>query len=418
MSAASGSIATTDLKLESMTDGCDDSGPANIVGAGVAGLSVALALRQHGLPVRVLEQAPAITEVGAGLQISPNGTRVLRALGLDPAGIGDPARAVILHDARGRPLLHMPLPMPSAEAPGFFLAHRADLIAALERAARAEGAEIRLLQHLETASSAADCVDLSFANGARSGAGLVIGADGLHSALRPVLNGAATPFFTGQVAWRALIPGDGHSDGRVQVFMGPGRHLVSYPLRGGALRNLVAVEERSVWAAESWSQTDDPAALQTAFAGFGGPVPGWLEAVEVVNLWGLFRHPVAARWTDRQGRLAILGDAAHPTLPFLAQGANLALEDAWELAGALVAHDRIAALSTWEARRRKRVTSVIAAANRNAVLWHLRPPLAALAHLGLWLGGRIAPRAALLPFRPVHGYDATRFAPPPPVTCD
>ena len=266
MSAASGSIATTDPRLEPMTDGCDDSGPANIVGAGVAGLSVALALRQRGMPVRVLEQAPAITEVGAGLQISPNGTRVLRALGLDHASIGDPARDVVLHDARGRALLAMPLPPPSSTAPGFYLAHRADLITVLERAARAAGAEIRLLQQLETARSAADCVDLSFANGARSGAGLVIGADGLHSALRPVLNGAATPFFTGQVAWRALIPGDGHSTGRVQVFMGPGRHLVSYPLRGGALRNIVAVEERSDWAAESWSQSDDPAALRAADA--------------------------------------------------------------------------------------------------------------------------------------------------------
>ena len=382
--------------------------PAHIVGAGVAGLALALALGQRGRTVRLLEQAPAITEVGAGLQISPNGTRVLRALGLDPAGIGDASREVVLHDAKGRVLLAMPLP----KDPGFFLAHRADLIAALEAAVRAAGTELRLLQRLERAQCVSDGMELHLSTGATVEAELVLGADGLHSPLRAALNGAGQPFFTGQVAWRALIPGDGVADGRVQVFMGPGRHLVSYPLRGGALRNLVAVEERVAWAAESWSQTDDPAALRAAFAGFGGPVPGWLAAVEQVNLWGLFRHPVATRWTDGQGRMAILGDAAHPTLPFLAQGANLALEDAWELAGALAADDRVAALGAWEARRRKRAKTVIAAANRNAILWHLRAPVAPLVHLGMWLGGKVAPGAALLPFRPVHGYDATRVVPP------
>jgi salicylate hydroxylase len=250
-------------------------------------------------------------------------------------------------------------------------------------------------------------VRLDFATGAALSAPLVIGADGLHSVLRPVLNGPAAPFFTGQVAWRATIPGDG-AEPVVQVFMGPGRHLVSYPLRGGRLRNLVAVEERRSWVAESWSQTDDPEALRAAFAGFGGPVRGWLERVEAVNLWGLFRHPVAARWTDGQGRAAILGDAAHPTLPFLAQGANLALEDAWELAAHLARQaDTPAALAAWERRRRPRAEAVIAAANRNATAYHLRPPLSGFAHLALRLGGLVAPGAALKRFAWVHGYDAT-----------
>lgn len=376
--------------------------PVLVAGAGVAGLAAALALARLGARVEVLEQAPAIAEVGAGLQISPNGARVLTALGVPP--VGDRAAAVVLRDARGRDVVRMDLP---AVGPGFWLAHRADLIAALEGQARTAGVELRLLQSLVAAEVAQAGVTLRFANGAARNAPLVIGADGLHSVLRGALNGQGAPFFTGQVAWRATIPNDDAAP-LVQVFMGPGRHLVSYPLRGGALRNLVAVEERRGWVAESWSQTDDPAALRQAFRGFGGPVPGWLARVERVNLWGLFRHPVARRWTCGQGRLAILGDAAHPTLPFLAQGANLALEDAWELAAHLAATpDPAAAMARWQARRRPRAEAVIAAANRNAVAYHLRQPLAAVAHLGLRIGGRIAPGAALRRFAWVHGYDAT-----------
>ena len=377
--------------------------PVVVVGAGIAGLAAACALARQGAAVEVLEQAPEIAEVGAGLQVSPNGARVLAALGLDP--VGDRACAVILHDAAGRPVVTMPLP---ADGPGFWLAHRADLIDRLAAGARGAGVAVRLLQRLVGAEVVEAGVRLTFATGAEREVPLALGADGLHSVLRGVVDGAGAPRFTGQVAWRATIPGDG-ADPVARVFMGPGRHLVSYPLRGGALRNLVAVEERRVWVAESWSQTDDPAALSAAFAGFGGPVPGWLARVERVNLWGLFRHPVAARWSEPGARAAILGDAAHPTLPFLAQGANLALEDGWELAAHLAAiPDRAAALAAWQARRRPRAEAVIAAANRNAIAYHLRPPFSTLAHLGLRIGGRIAPGAALGRFAWVHGYDATR----------
>ncbi|MCC5988802.1 MAG: FAD-dependent monooxygenase [Pararhodobacter sp.] len=381
---------------------------ALVLGAGVAGLAVALALRRYGAEALVLEQAPEISEVGAGLQISPNGVRVLQGLGLDPAALGMRAEAVELCDMRGRLVTRMQLP---AE-PGFFLCHRADLVAGLAEALRAEGGRINLLQRVDqvTLGDGAQ-VEMRTVPGDRRKASLMIGADGLHSVLRGALNGAAAPVFTGQVAWRALIPGEGAAERPVvQVFMGPGRHLVSYPLRGGALRNLVAVEERNRWAAEGWNHYDDPGALRRAFTGFGGPVPGWLQAVREVLLWGLFRHPVAARWHDPEGRVAILGDAAHPTLPFLAQGANMALEDAWVLAAALASRpdDRGAALAHYQSLRAPRCAAIVRAADRNARAWHLRPPLAPVAHALVSLAGRVAPGLALGRFAWVHGHDATR----------
>lgn len=375
--------------------------PVLILGAGVAGLAVALALARRGAAVQVLDQAPVISEVGAGLQISPNGARVLAALGLDPGAFAGRAQAVILHDHRARPVTRMDLPQ---SGPGFWLAHRADLIGALLGAARAAGVAFRLGVRVEAATAGA----LTLAGGGRMAAPLILGADGVQSVVRQALNGASAPRFTGQAAWRALIPCDDPTP-IVRVYMGPGRHLVSYSLRGGRIRNLVAVEERAAWTAEGWSHLDDPAVLSAAFAGFGGPVPGWLAQVQTVNLWGLHRHPVAPIWADAGGNLAILGDAAHPTLPFLAQGANLALEDAWELAAALEAPGGLAA---WAAHRAPRAARVVAAADRNARAYHLAGPAAWVGHTALRVLGRVAPGAALRRFAWVHGYDAVAAAQP------
>jgi salicylate hydroxylase len=235
---------------------------------------------------------------------------------------------------------------------------------------------------------------------------LVIGADGVKSRIRAQLNGDRAPLFTGQVAWRAVIPGDGGAV-EAEVFMAPGRHLVSYPVRDGAFRNIVAVEEREIWAAEGWAHHDDPAALRAAFAGFGPRVRGWLSQVEDVGLWGLFRHPVAARWHD--GGIALAGDAAHPTLPFLAQGANMALEDAWVLAKALTQHDTQAAgLAAYQAARLPRATRIVQAANRNARLYHAAG-LRRLAFQGaMRLAGALTPDLPLRQFDWLYAHDVTR----------
>lgn len=386
--------------------------PVTVLGAGVAGLAVARALALRGAQVTVLEQADAIREVGAGLQISPNGAAVLQALGLGPAlaAVSLRAQAVVLRDGLdSSAVLRMDLARLRPEQ-GWHFVHRADLIALLLDGAREAGVTLRLLHKVEAVDLSGARPRVQLAQGGEVEAGLLIGADGLHSPLRIALNGAAAPFFTHQVAWRAVIPNDPGDAVEAEVHMGPGRHLVSYPLRGGAWRNIVAVEERRRWVEEGWSLRDDPMELRLAFAGFSPRVRGWLDRVEDVWLWGLFRHPVAQSWFRRlpDGAAVILGDAAHPTLPFLAQGANMALEDAWALAAALSGHDGdAAALAAYQAARAPRCARIVQAAEANARNYHLTGARRAVGHAALRLAGTVAPGMALRRFDWLYGFDVT-----------
>jgi salicylate hydroxylase len=378
-----------------------------IIGAGIGGLAVARALALHGADVTVLEQAGEISEVGAGLQISPNGFAVLDALGL-----GDGLRAgavqgrgVSLRDYRRGEVLRLDLGL--LQNQNYYFVHRADLIDLLANGARDAGVKIRLLQKAEQVIPGGK-PQIILSNGAKINADLVVGADGLHSKLRPVLNGQANPFFTGQVAWRAIVPNEAARGPQAHVHMGPHRHLVSYPLRGGRDLNIVAVQARAAWTEESWSLRDDPMVLRAAFSDFSPEVRDMLNRVEEVHLWGLFRHPVASVW--QRGGTALLGDAAHPTLPFMAQGAVMALEDAWVLADALTRGNTVAdGLTRYQQRREARVRRVVGAANGNARKYHLSfGPLRWAAHSALRLGGAMAPARMMTQFNWLYGYDVTR----------
>ncbi|WP_306046684.1 FAD-dependent monooxygenase [Nioella sp. MMSF_3534] len=379
-----------------------------VLGAGIGGLAVATALAQRGAQVRVLEQADAIREVGAGLQVSPNGAVVMKALGLGKAlaAAAPRARAVVLRDfRRGDPVFRLDL---DRDDRPYHLTHRADLIEILRQAATEAGVTVELGRKVEAVTTDDSATTLRFAGGSEESLPLVIGADGLQSQARAALNPATRPFFTGQVAWRCTIPLDAADTApEATVHMGPGRHIVTYPLRGGELMNVVAVEERDGWAAEGWNHKDRPEILRAAFADFAPEIRDLLFRADQVYLWGLFRHPVAKTWG--QGRLALLGDAAHPTLPFLAQGANMALEDAWVLADALDQEDHIAtAFTRYQALRKTRCARIVDAASRNAENYHLRPgPYRAAAHLALKLGARLAPNLAANRFDWLYGHDVT-----------
>lgn len=383
-----------------------------VLGAGVAGLAVARALAMRGAQVTVLEQAEAITDIGAGLQISPNGMAVLQALALGDGVAAQSVRAaaVVLRDGRdGSDVLRMDLAR-LRPAQGWQFIHRADLIDTLAKGAREVGVDIRLSVKVERIDLSGDHPRAVMADGSIHDAPLMIGADGLHSPMRQALLGRIAPFFTHQIAWRTVIPNHPSDPAVAEVHMGAGRHLVSYPLRGGTLRNIVAVEERRRWVEEGWSLRDDPMDLRVAFEEFSPRVRGWLDRAEDVWLWGLFRHEVSPEWQRvlPKGAVALMGDAAHPTLPFLAQGANMALEDAWVLVRSLAETDTMAAgLAAYQAARRPRCTRIVAAANANARNYHLSGVKRGVAHAALRLSGMVAPGLALKKFDWLYGFDVT-----------
>ena len=375
---------------------------AAIVGAGIGGLAAALRLARLGWEVSVHERAAELGEVGAGLQVGPNGMKVLDGLGVATEVLAHgarPDRVALCNGRSGRVVATVPMGATVAARHGaaYVQIHRADLAGILGRAVTQQGVEIALGSEVEDPET----LD----------ADVVVAADGVRSGLRQRLVPGAVAEFTGQVAWRALVPAGALPDpdlgARVSVYMGPGAHLVAYRLRQGSLWNLVAVEERDDWTAEGWSHPGDVDALRARFAGWARPVEPLLGAVEAPLVWGLFSHPELPRWSD--GRVVLLGDACHPMLPFLAQGAGMAIEDAWVLGRCLDRGDGIpAALLAYEAARKPRTTRVQRASQRNAVVYHQRNPLVRAAlHLGLGAVSGVAPGRLLAGFDWLYGEDVT-----------
>ncbi|WP_299661023.1 FAD-dependent monooxygenase [uncultured Ruegeria sp.] len=373
-----------------------------VIGGGIGGMAAALALRHQGGRVTLLEQAPELTEVGAGLQISANGMAVLRALGVaeDVPEAAQISGGTILRDyRRGRVISRVAAP---AAGPTYYY-HRADLLDLLHQAALRVGVDIRLGAGVASVCKHPGEAEIFLESGERLRAECAIAADGGRSVIRSIPNGPEAPEFTHQVAWRATIPWNQREDlPSASLTMGPGRHVVTYPLRDQRLMNVVAIEERSDWQKESWRYQGDPDDLRSRFADFGGPVRDVLSKIEEVHLWALFLRPVAQTWQN--GRLALLGDAAHPTLPFMAQGACLALEDAWVLARAFQDHSGVArALAAYEEARRPRARQVVAAAGANARNFHLRGPMRLAAQTALMaIGPRLARR-----YDWIYDYDVT-----------
>ncbi|HEX5201230.1 MAG TPA: FAD-dependent monooxygenase [Actinoplanes sp.] len=348
-----------------------------VIGAGIGGLSAALSLLAVGCDVQVYERSAALGEVGAGVQVSPNASRILHHLGLagELARVG--VRPLALHQRRwddGRTLLRTPLGEPLEDRFGFphYQAHRADLLAVLAAAVPAE--RIHLGHRLTGFQEDRGRVRLRFAGRDDAEVDVLVGADGIHSDVREALFGPEQARFTGCIAYRGLVPAERlcHLDIEVtaQVFMGPGRHFVNYYVSGKRLMNFVAIVEQDSWARESWTDRGEVADALTAFAGWHPQVQGMLSAVDETFVWALFDRPPLAHWS--RGRVTLLGDACHAMLPFMAQGAAQAIEDGATLAACLAGGaEPPAALREYERLRLPRASRMQALSSANKTRFHL-----------------------------------------------
>jgi salicylate hydroxylase len=333
-----------------------------VIGGGIGGLTAALALHRRGVDVTVFEQAPELGEVGAGVMIQPNGARILERLGLGEeltrfgARLGEGSTYFRMDGMPVGPILTTD----SAGWNGMFGMHRADLLAMLAGAlpdgvVRTGHACSRFEQDGTTAR-------LGFANGATVTADAVVAADGIHSGLRNNVTEPAEPVYSGSVAYRGLLSAEKLPDWPVdisQLWMGERKHFLVFPVRSGTLINYVGFIPREREALESWSAPGDPAALAEAFSGWDPEVEKLLSAVESTFWWGLYDREPLVRWT--KGRLTLLGDAAHPMLPHVGQGANQAMEDAVVLASLLARAGTGTvgqALTEYESIRRERTKAV------------------------------------------------------------
>ncbi|HSN73361.1 MAG TPA: FAD-dependent monooxygenase [Steroidobacteraceae bacterium] len=347
-----------------------------IVGGGIGGLTAALALLRSGHCVRVYEQARMLREAGAGLTLTPNATRVLQHLGLGPTleQIGNvPYRGAVLHWRTGEELVENTRASQLAARYGapYCQVHRADLQRALSDAVIAiDRSALRVDSRLIGVDQHDERVIARFENGATAAADVLIGADGLKSSVRRLLFGSGEPRFTGQVAWRGLVPAPQLACAALEppsaMSIGPGRIFTRYLLRGGALVNYVAIVCSDAWQEESWSTLGDRHELLDLYAGWSSSVRSLIDRTPTDGLfkWALFDRPSLPTW--RSSRCTLLGDAAHPMLPFLGQGAAMAIEDACILARALCDNEDVArGLATYERARIPR-TSWVAEASRAA----------------------------------------------------
>ncbi len=370
-----------------------------IAGGGIGGLTAALALEHFGHDVQVFEQAGILDEVGAGIQLSPNGVHVLSRLGVSARVLKDAFRPKALEmrlGRSGRRLFDIPLRRAAINRWGadYLHVHRADLVQALHdslvaRAPQAVSLGRKVVGYEQSETGVVATLD----TGERVLGDVLLGADGIHSVVRAQMLGTEAPRYTGMTAWRAIAPVSDLANGapppNATVWTGSRRHAVTYLLRGGSLANFVGVVERKAKHVESWTEQGSREDALADFQRWHPAVTDIIEAAPVLHRWALYDRDELPKWRD--GRVVLMGDACHPMLPFLAQGAVMAIEDAYvlarELSEAATVQD---ALANYESVRKPRTSRVQAGARENARLFHRSNPVTQMSTYGpMWMAGRM-----------------------------
>lgn len=390
-----------------------------IAGAGIGGLTAALALLQRGFDVDVYEQAEELREVGAGIQLAANGTRVLIDLGLEeqlrPLVCEAAAKQVrVWNSGLTRKLFDLGADSVKRFGAPYWMVHRGDLHRVLRHAVlalkpNAIHVNARCVGFQETQSE----IDLLLANGQSVRGDVLIGADGVHSVLRAQMFQSPKAQFTGLMAWRGLAPVEKLCEElRSPVgtnWVGPGGHVITYPIRANTLLNFVGLVENAEWTSESWTEAGTKEECAADFAGWHPLVHEVIQQFDIPFRWALVGRQPLPQWT--QGRVTLLGDACHPTLPFLAQGAIMAIEDGVILARCLQKHADApeVGLSTYEGLRKERTTAIVRGSFANLDRFHnaaLADPVRAAEHLDReWKPEEVRQRYDWL-----FEYDATQLA--------
>jgi salicylate hydroxylase len=388
-----------------------------IVGAGIGGLTAALALLRDGHDVAVCEQAPRLAELGAGVQVSANGARILFALGLEDAlravwSVPSAKEIRLWNTGETWKLFDLGAESVARYGAPYFMIHRADLHGVLIDAVRAIApAAIRLDARCVGFKDDGRSVTLQLASGERLTADALVGADGVHSGIRNMLVGDDKPQFTGCMAWRGLVPVEklpSYMRRNVGVnWVGPGGHVINYLLRRGEVFNFVGIVERD-WRVESWTEKGTREECAADLANWHADIHAIIRNIETPYKWALLgREPLAY---FSRGRATLLGDAAHPTLPMLAQGANMAIEDGMVLARCLAAYDDVeTAFARYDVARVARTARLVRGANEMAKRFH-NPALREAAGAKAYVDAQWNEETVKQRYDWIFRYDATRVA--------